>query len=629
MKIINLIPAIVLSSLMIAFISMLMISDSSSLSDAGIIDRNFSNMNINNKSCSIILAIDGSNSQDDNTLLSKKNSIQKFIDTISNSNSDIKIGLVVWNTKLNKSLSLSLTDDFKIVKEHVKLINAQGNTCLKVGLESAKSMMNEADKNDKRYIIYISDGIEHYCNNSVNICSIAEEIRKSQITIFTIGNRDSAGNLSCISGSSNLFDLNVVSFDKALQDIAKYIIDAPPMEVINSDSNNMKKTDIITINPIFNEFSLKAEVDNITIEQSSTNVSVSKTIIAGPKGPRVVIKITTPKPRYLNKEILFSIDSSGSVGLKEYEKEINESLDKVLDYLNNREKGEHINISILSWDNDIDFAYGNISNGKNAGTARFIPVQQAIHDRPLLMNNFTCDENEITRFDIGLNEAFKVFNNNTIYPNSIPIMFLIVGGGEFEPWTKQNFSENVSLFTMGLDVKKSSKMELELKNIATLGPDGYDNTQKTAVVGTFEKFYKRIFGDDGDLGDKMIKLLNKGFNKTILYDLKLSDNINPFLELDPDSIRVNGISTGFTKKINNNSSIFIEMPANLAPGNEIEIYYDTKMNLTLPSSEMLDNKIMTKKFMEEGRSGLFVQYNWQDGKQYEVKLPTNYIRIFS
>src|SRR5690606_23792224 len=121
-----------------------------------------------------------------------------------------------------------------------------------------------------------------------------------------------------------------------------------------------QKEALISINSISDRFGLKAEVNNLTITQLATNVTVSKTMKEGDRGPKIEIKISTPKPRYMDKDFLFSIDSSGSVGLEGYNSEINNSMRKVLAYLNNRDKGEHINISILSWDGDVDFAYGNL-----------------------------------------------------------------------------------------------------------------------------------------------------------------------------------------------------------------------------------------------------------------------------
>jgi len=300
---------------------------------------------------------------------------------------------------------------------------------------------------------------------------------------------------------------------------------------------------------------------------------------------------------------------------------------RALKYLNDKEKGEHINISIISWDGDVDFVYSDITN------MNFVPVQQAENDLPLIMRNFTCTETEPTLFNVGLNKAFEILKNdpNQIYPNNQRMLLFIVGKGEFGPWIQdKNFDKNVPIFVLGIEVKQPSLMNTTLTNIATMGPEGYQYTIKPSMANNFEKFIKRIFGDDPNFDDKIIKLLKKGLSSPILYNLTISDNINPFIEINPDSIRVNGLAKGFTTSINKNkTNILLEIPSALSSGSEIEIYYDTRINLTLPTSQDVDNMILSQKFLKDGRSGTLIQYNWQDGNKYKISIPTNYLHIFS
>lgn len=485
-------------------------------------------------------------------------------------------------------------------------------------------------------ILYISDGIEQYCNNSIEVCSLAKNIRDSQITIYAIGKRDPYGNLSCIADSKNSFDLNQVSFEYALKEIANNILKVNNSMLYNIYASDPIKSEqkeaLISINSISDRFGLKAEVNNLTITQLATNVTVSKTMKEGDRGPKIEIKISTPKPRYMDKDFLFSIDSSGSVGLEGYNSEINNSMRKVLAYLNNRDKGEHINISILSWDGDVDFAYGNLNNGNNTTRARFISVKQTEKDFPSLMGNFTCIETEPTIFNVGLNEAFKILKNdpNKKYPNNIRALFFITGKGEFQPWTPdENFDDKIPRFALGVGVEDTSLMNDSLFNISSLGEVGYRRYSAGTVEYSFPSFIKELLGGDSkDLGDHMIELLDIAINSSILYNLSISDNINPFLEIDPDSIRVNDRRDGFRKFITN-TNITIELNKTLNPGSEVKITYDARVNLTLPLSEKLNETIISQKFLGKGESGTLVEYNWQDGNRYEVKMPTNHIHIFS
>jgi len=238
---------------------------------------------------SIILAIDSSNSQDSSNgrFEREKKSIENFIDNISNvNNKKIKIGLIVWNTRLNQTTSLPLTTNFTKAKEQVALVQAKGNTCLGVGLQAAKEMINYSGNQSKNYIVYISDGLEQYCNSSIDVCPIARELRGSGIIIYTIGKEDPAGNLSCISDYVDRFDLNQMYFDEALDEIFKRILD--DSDVKNNDlideKEYTKDNTRIVVNSVPDRFGLIGEVNNISVIHLSTNVTASKAIINGPNG---------------------------------------------------------------------------------------------------------------------------------------------------------------------------------------------------------------------------------------------------------------------------------------------------------------------------------------------------------
>ena len=178
------------------------------------------------------------------------------------------------------------------------------------------------------------------------------------------------------------------------------------------------------------------------------------------------------------------------------------------------------------------------------------------------MGNFTCIETEPTIFNVGLNEAFKILKNdpNKKYPNNIRALFFITGKGEFQPWTPdENFDAKIPRFALGVGVEDTSLMNDSLFNISSLGEVGYRRYSAGTVEYSFPSFIKELLGGDSkDLGDHMIELLDIAINSSILYNLSISDNINPFLEIDPDSIRVNDRRDGFRKFITN-TNITIEL----------------------------------------------------------------------
>lgn len=594
----------------------------------------------NNRSTILVLAIDNSNSQDNNGRFNEdKVAFQNFVDIVSRNgkSGNVKMGLVVWNTGLDKILSVPPTSSFDKIKENIMKIKIEGNTCLGVGLQSAIEMLKETDINDKRIILLASNGIEEYCNNSVNACRVSRDAQKSGITVYTVGKGDASGNLTCIADRNKFYDISKQSLREALDSIAADIFNntlEKGNSVTVSDSKIRISNKTISNMTWSDPFNLKARSNIITSYQPETNVTITKTIKEGPNGPRVVIDIMAPNARYIDKDILFAIDSSGSIALENYDDEINQAMQKVLTYLNNRELGENINISVLSWDNNIDFAYGNLSN-KELNTTVFVPVSQAEREFGHLMNNsFVCEETEPTILGQGLNGSFQVLYNdpNKNNPKNMRMLIFIVGKSEFENWTPNSyFDKNIPLFTFGIGIDQFSKMNASLCNIASLGKLGYRIATPHTVEPSLMQFIRGIMSPekDLDLGDEIIELLNIAIYGNIVKDLTIEDSVNPYFKLDNASISINGEKEGFEKILLKNNEFIIKMPKSLKPGSVTEISYDLKLNFTIPLGNTIKNEAFPEMLALRNEPFSRIAYTWQNGKQYEVILPENYINIFS
>jgi Mg-chelatase subunit ChlD len=618
--------------------SSLNIHEKGNILSAGI--SNYSNNNNNN--ITIVIAIDNSRSQGDKDGALNKTTkpIVRFLDNIyKNGNTSLNFGLVVWNDKIVEELSNNPVETPSIIKEKLSKIKTEGNTCVSFGLERANQMLANTSSANRRYILFFSNGNDEYCNRSDNLCNIAEQAQKTGITIYALGEINSNSSLNCISNKNNLFDLSKISLDSALDIIAAEILGTEPRDIFSKTGKPGK--DLKITESLEAPFILTGRGDSITINETNTNVTISKSVIGGSSGPKIVFRIKAPEPRYIDKDILFAIDSSGSMKLENYEEEMKKAMIKVAEYLNNRNLGENINISILSWDNNIDFVYGSKFNkniiDNNISNAKFVSVKNlSINELDQIMTkNFTCEETELTDFNIGLENSLNILDNdaNKNNPHNMRMLIFIAGRSEFNPWTQKSLHDkNISRFAFGIGVEDGSRMDASLYNVSTLKDLGYRKTTRPLIQSTFKTYIMDLLGANKanpDLGDEIIKLLNIAINKDIVGDLVIEDSINPFLQIDKDSIQVNGKDENLINYIINQNRITLNVPGNLTPGSSTEISYDLKMNLTLPiSGGSIGNKPVDL-FLSEDQIKSSVKYKWQnDLKDYEIDIPTNYIKIY-
>jgi hypothetical protein len=578
----------------------------------------------------VLLAIDCSNSQDSNTgrFNRTKESLERFVDrTITPPSKVGKLGIIVWNEDIIKELTVSPTPDFNNIKQKIAAIHPRGNTCVGIGLETAKVMLEKEDPSSEKFLIMLSNGKDEYCNNTRDICSIVDKINQLGIKLYIIGEKDEKGSTPCIENYKK--DLSSASLENILNNISNDILNSNRQSIDQSKSNSKDKVIVEDSGPL----SLSAHGKNITIVQKGTNVTISKIIENGPIGPRIVLKIKTPPPRYFDKDIVFSIDSSGSMDLGGYSREIFQAMPKVIEYLSNRNKGERINISILSWDNDVDFVYGDLNNGNDLDNATLMPLNQTKEDLNAIMKNFTSDETEATLFDEGLNNGLKILYNdpNKENPNTMRFLVLITGRSEFSNWTPDEtiLDKRVSIFTLGMHLDSKSKMEKSLINISTFREESYRNTGMESLEPSLVDLLGRILGTpkDNDLAKKIIELLDAAINETIMHNITVVDSVHPYLQIDGSSVRLDGKDSGFNKTVANNT-IILHLEEQLRPGTIKVVSFDTRMNLSLPVDITAKQNTMLN-ILDSSRNNpeSNVTYDWQDGVKYEINLPENEITI--
>ena len=146
----------------------------------------------------------------------------------------------------------------------------------------------------------------------------------------------------------------------------------------------------------------------------------------------------------------------------------------------------NFNISVLSWDDDIDFAYDANSGFDTNGTSdvRLVDINKAIADMNInFKNKFSSFETEITDFSIPIGASLDILDSEKNRPNNYHknrrFIMLVTGGGEFKPATddliRKAQEKRYKIYVIGMDmISTTSEMRKHLEKIAD-----YDDKQST------------------------------------------------------------------------------------------------------------------------------------------------------
>lgn len=128
------------------------------------------------------------------------------------------------------------------------------------------------------------------------------------------------------------------------------------------------------INKSSQPMTFSARGNIISANDTVTNVSVNKTIIGTSDKPRLVFEIITPEVDYF--DFVLALDSSGSFGLggnPDFGKAVAGAVLPFLEETKRKYPNKTFRVSIVSWDDDIDFALGNLAN-RNPSRANLLAL---------------------------------------------------------------------------------------------------------------------------------------------------------------------------------------------------------------------------------------------------------------
>lgn len=590
----------------------------------------------------IVLAIDSSASM--NASADAKTAAIEFLKIVKNRiNNSIKVGYVSWK-HYPASYSKDLSSNYHELYDNISNIDFTGNTCLMVGLNKSLDLLNEAKSTEgKDIIVIISDGEEN-CNTSRNFtCEDLSSINLQGVQIYTI----QTGNLE--------------KKNPLLECLKNADFPTPLRNVVTEWSNT-------TDDPFY----VRAQGRNIAIRELSTNMTITKRIIKGNLGPRILLRISAPNITEVKSGMVIALDSSGSLGTggrPEYGRYIREVMPKILDKI--EEKMPNNRISIVSWDNDIDFTYRPLTKDKNA-TPELVPIslakkeiaedevfmKKSPYDKlfglinisrwiddisPLSLfvskkdypeNYYYFDEYEGTNLSLALerpirtlDKAYSFFSQNRT-DASRKVILLMTGRSEFSPCDPRLINDaqrkNYGIFAIGLGVIDGSKMHKELINM-------------TANQKNETRYYYSPGSVDwtGQVADKEIdKIIYEIATSEIANNFTLVDTIYPYLRVNPNSItttengqKINISSSNITNS-DGTTTLKLGFNRSIKPEDIIEISIDTEFNLSLPV-DVTESRTSKAFVINNQTMPSSLSYIWQsNGKKYTLPLPENSISIY-
>ncbi len=395
------------------------------------------------------------------------------------------------------------------------------------------------------------------------------------------------------------------------------------MFINNSHANDLIESAI--------PFTLNGQGLNVSIEEPTTKVLISKIVQKKPgsTSPEIIIKIKTPK--ILCLDFVAALDSSGSMGTEDEQvkgdtvkKALSEALLDI--YTQNKElinsKTKRINVSYVNWDDKIEYE-----------TGKFLDV----YNSSLEINSlkFKCTDTENTDLGVGLKRSVDFLNNTK--PDNINkvrrFIIIVTGEGEFINNTTLYALEdarklNYEIYPIGLGVpERDSEFGDALRSIAKFTNGSY-------VYSPGTKSWTK-----DEIKNILIKQINYAMDDIILYNISLADTIHPYLGINNKSleVRIDGdivdkdniiLYDTYTVNQDKTKNINIKLAKGLKPDSTMEISFDTIIDIDLPVDVTKESGDLHYPVSGNATTSQ-LSFTWHNGQNFITDLPTNNIHITS
>lgn len=361
-------------------------------------------------------------------------------------------------------------------------------------------------------------------------------------------------------------------------------------------------------------------------ENKATNVTVKKYAKAENGIFKFYYDITTPRvDDYL---FILALDSSGSFAYNgggnpsRQADAVIDATKKFLEDTNNKYKTKNFNLSIVSWDNNIDFAYTrNDFKNDDPSKVKLVPIKDVIDDIAMLSPfvapdqegiPYRCEEGDYTDLSQPINASLKILNAKVNQPDDShrvkKFIIIVTGEGETTSCSPRLIEEakGIPIYVVGMEFRDRTKLWNHLAYDICDDPSNFFRTPsnseslKDDLLKSLEAALGKALSDPVASNVSLIEPIDGCFipNKNATIVIKSHPG---------NEIPVLGVL--------NQTTIEYIFPNGLYPENVTELSFDATFALDFPVSRV-DMFLPSR-----------LTYTWFNNKDFNISIPKNEIRM--
>jgi hypothetical protein len=384
--------------------------------------------------------------------------------------------------------------------------------------------------------------------------------------------------------------------------------------------------------------------DSKPSNDTRTDVSVTKTIAGN--GNKLKIEYDVDVPSVDDFYFVLALDSSGSLGFagdSEQAKAVINAVPRFINHTMEKYPNKTFNLSIVSWDNDIDFTYPDQTKLSPIRTvsAGLNNVFGEVDDPKYL---YRCSESEGTDLSQPIRASIDILNNNppADYRRNMKFILLVVGAGEYAKCDPEILAEarnnNYNIYIVGMGkfqtergkfVKEGSPTELHRELVYVSG----ENDRVSTCMAQGPDLSIELF-------DKLNMALSTAITENVADNVTIIETFYGYIEPDETvSWELVGIPEtkryiNFADKIDgsdNTKTMVFQLPE-LVQDNTTKIILGANFSLkALPISFSKDSKPIIFGSSAENAPIPTFNYRWlkNDSLNFSIELRESIISIES
>lgn len=368
-----------------------------------------------------------------------------------------------------------------------------------------------------------------------------------------------------------------------------------------------------------------------------TNFNVTKSVSA--VGSKLRIRYDIGTPVVDDFYFVLALDSSGSMGYGGDSDQGNAVIYAVPRFIEDTIKNypsKNFSISIVSWDDDIDFASYPFNN-KDPKKAKLISINNISNEIKTksvfaqLVNGkyYSCDETDHTNISKAIEASIDILdpenNPDNYYHRTSKFIILVTGASEYtacsESLIKKAEDEGYAIYVIGMGLDKNSNM---LNHLKALSGNKKNRFQELEAVGQFLK---------DDLLDALNEALRNAINEPVAENVTISESFYNYIYPSKNaSVKIKGSpDSAYDIEVtrNNDSTIELKLNRGLFPNNITEVTFDADLVLgKLPISATVGSGPISY-VPASNNTRSYIKFIWLKKEPFDLDLPEINITVKS